>query len=119
MTQSLSQFINWYRENEEKISKGPWEVRQSSDERPYIFEKNNNDKFSPLLKTYRNGMPGLINAEAIVQFRNTMPDIVAALEEVYKILKGVTGGFKMAECSDDPVYDSIEWLKKYFPSEES
>ena len=87
MTTQIKQIIAEMREKEMNASVGDWELRPSSDNRPYIFLKSESDKFSPLIKTYRHNLPGSANADFIVYTRN---NITAILDYVAKLEKKVT-----------------------------
>lgn len=82
MTTQIKQIIAEMREKEMNASVGDWELRPSSDNRPYIFLKSESDKFSPLIKTYRHNLPGSANADFIVYTRNNITAILDYVEEL-------------------------------------
>lgn len=108
MTQSLSEFIQWYRENEAKISKGPW-VSPTGD---YVWDDGTGLVCSADESDSSYGQR-FDNMHFIIKSRNTMPDIVAALEEAQILIK-------LCALSTESRTVEIEcnkFLKKYFNKE--
>lgn len=104
----LSEFIKWYRENAEKISKGPW-ISPTGD---YVWSGDDLTKLVCSADeedcSYEQRFD---NMHFVANSRNTMPDIVAALEEAKKIISSHD-----VKCEHP---DARDWCEKYFPSEES
>lgn len=86
MTPQIKQIIAEMREKVKSASNGKWEVKPSSDGRPYIFQSNEKDKFNPLVKTYRNNIPGSANADFIVYARNNITAILDYVERLEKMV---------------------------------
>lgn len=82
MTTQIKKIIAEMRKKEKAASEGKWEVRPSSDNRPYIFQSNKDNDLGPLVKTYRHNIPGHANAEFIVLARN---NITAILDYIKKL----------------------------------